>query len=182
MKPITDYEHYSICPDGSVINHRTNRQLTPIVNKQTGYVQADLWKHNKGKRFYIHRLLALVYIPNPNNYPEVNHIDSNRANNALSNLEWVTSQQNSIHAVINGQRDHIPRMKLEYIRKAFTLVMEGHSYKEVSNILVNAWQPGFLSVKVKQYAKKINQETLLKEELYRQRVKRSLENLSKINC
>lgn len=56
----------------------------------------------KKKMFYVHRLLALTFIPNPDNKPQVNHIDANTANNSLSNLEWVTCKENINHAWQNG--------------------------------------------------------------------------------
>lgn len=55
----------------------------------------------------VHRAVAQAFIPNPNNYPQVNHIDGNKDNNAVSNLEWVTNQQNAIHAVRNGLWDSV---------------------------------------------------------------------------
>lgn len=64
-----------------------------------GYRKVGLWKDGRTYRVYVHRLVAKAFIPNPNGYSEVNHIDSNRANNNLSNLEWVSSSGNTMHAV-----------------------------------------------------------------------------------
>jgi len=65
-----------------------------MPNKYQAYVTINLQR----KRFYIHRLVALAFIPNPNNLPQVNHIDGNKANNAVYNLEWVTRSENGLHA------------------------------------------------------------------------------------
>lgn len=62
-----------------------------------GYPEVCLCHNAKSKRFRIHRLLAQTFIPNPLNKPCVNHIDGNRQNNALSNLEWVTKSENTLH-------------------------------------------------------------------------------------
>lgn len=111
--PIQNYENlYIISEDGKVFSLDRNiigsdeiiypkkgKELSISVNKQTSYLQVDLWKNGKGKRFYIHRLLAITFITNPYNKPEVNHIDGNKQNNCLENLEWVTSSENSIHAL-----------------------------------------------------------------------------------
>ena len=60
--------------------------------------------HVDGKTYpaSIHRLVAMYFIPNPNNLPTVNHIDGNKDNNDVSNLEWMSSKDNSIHAANNG--------------------------------------------------------------------------------
>ena len=57
-----------------------------------------------GKQRYVHRLVAQAFVDNPDDLPEVNHIDSDRSNAAASNLEWVDSQQNKIHAIKHGNR------------------------------------------------------------------------------
>ena len=60
-----------------------------------GYVAVSLYRNGKQKQYFLHRLLAQTYIPNPNNYPEVNHIDENKSNNDITNLEWCTHKYNS---------------------------------------------------------------------------------------
>lgn len=76
--------------------------LTPRVNtKRHGYCEISLHKNGKEKRFKIHRLVAIAFIPNPQHLPEVHHKDGNKKNNNVSNLEWVTSKQNKEHAWLN---------------------------------------------------------------------------------
>ncbi|WP_044639697.1 HNH endonuclease [Risungbinella massiliensis] len=62
----------------------------------------ELWKDNKRKRIPVHRLVALHFIPNPANKPQVNHIDGDPSNNYYKNLEWVTNSENVKHAHANG--------------------------------------------------------------------------------
>ena len=106
---------YSITKDGSVWSHpkrRSSKQgiyLKPGVNTR-GYKQVVLYKDNKHKNITIHRLIALTFINNPDNKLEVNHIDGNKLNNKIENLEWCTSSENHIHAYKN---DNHKRMQGE---------------------------------------------------------------------
>ena len=59
-----------------------------------GYLQVKLWKDGKDKKYMINRLVAQAFLPNPNNLPEVNHIDKDKTNNKVENLEWCTTQYN----------------------------------------------------------------------------------------
>ena len=93
---------YSVSNLGDVMNHRTNRILRP-VQTGLGYVQVTLYDKGVHKKIAVHRLVARAFIPNPNNYPEVNHLDSNRANNRADNLEWCTHKQNIHYAAIRGR-------------------------------------------------------------------------------
>ena len=76
----------------------------------------------KNKTIYVHRLVALAFIPNPLDKPEVNHIDSIRSNNNVNNLEWVTMKENTIHAMKYGNvnspsQNEIDEMILMYNNK-----------------------------------------------------------------
>ena len=75
------------------------RILKPRENKnRNGYYELSLRKDGKEKRFKVHRLVACAFIENPYNKPEVNHIDGNKSNNCVFNLEWATSKENKKHA------------------------------------------------------------------------------------
>lgn len=81
-----------------------------------GYLQVSLRKNYKRYYFGIHRLVAMAFIPNPNNYPQVNHKDENKLNNCVENLEWCTAQYNcnygnrnkKIYNQTSFKKGHVP--------------------------------------------------------------------------
>lgn len=105
-KPVKDYEdHYKISNLGRVmsINYRGNGRsciLKTNINKN-GYEQVRLNVNKVGKNKKVHRLVAEAFIDNPENKKCVNHKDSNKTNNNISNLEWCTHSENTIHAFKN---------------------------------------------------------------------------------
>lgn len=74
-----------------------------VINKY-GYEQVSLYRECRQKNLLVHRLVAITFIPNPKNLPEVNHKDLDKSNNKVSNLEWVSREQNLTHAAENGRR------------------------------------------------------------------------------
>lgn len=81
--------------------------LTPSKNS-SGYLKVELYKDKVSKMYYVHRLVALTFIPNPYNKPQVNHKDGNKLNNTVENLEWVTKSENQKHAIKHGLRTPSP--------------------------------------------------------------------------
>ena len=92
---------YEISTHGEVKSIRNNKILKPFITK-CGYKQVELNLNGKAKKFLIHRLVAQVFIPNPHKKTQVNHIDGNKTNNDMSNLEWTTPAENTKHAYKNG--------------------------------------------------------------------------------
>ena len=78
-------------------------RLRKLAINQEGYCRVFLSNYNTKKTFSIHRLVAQAFIPNPENKPYVNHIDSNPSNNKVNNLEWVTAKENVKHAMQKGR-------------------------------------------------------------------------------
>ena len=76
--------------------------LKPQTSKRNGYVYQMLYKNGKEKLFRVHRLVAMAFLPNPNNLPQVNHKDGNKQNNSVDNLEWCEQSDNMKHAYKNG--------------------------------------------------------------------------------
>ena len=91
------FKYYDITKEGVVINLKTNRKCKGTIGG-SGYLTFNTKINNKYYNWLIHRLLAIKYIPNPNNYPIINHIDGNKLNLSLDNLEWCTQADNIKHA------------------------------------------------------------------------------------
>lgn len=103
MKAVPSYEgRYSVTEDGRVYSHLTNKFLKTPIGKR-GYPNLNMIdEEGNCKLRCVHRIVAETFIPNPNNYPEVNHIDGVKTNNTVENLEWCTSRENSLHARRTG--------------------------------------------------------------------------------
>lgn len=95
MKRIPDYPAYLVSEAGQIYK-QTGAVRVPVVGVSNGlgYLQVGLTKDGKRRRFYVHRLVASAYVPNPNNCPEVDHVDECKSNNQHTNLAWVTRSQN----------------------------------------------------------------------------------------
>ena len=186
--PVKNYEgYYEVSESGEVrsvervlsVTKQPSRKLKGKIlyqttNVQVGYRQVSLWKNNIGTSLYVHRLLAEAFIPNPQNKPEVNHIDGNRQNNHISNLEWVTSGENSLHASQSGLRVYTNRLTKDEFLECLYDVINGESYQSLSERV--PYKVSFLSTKLRALAKEVGLESELNESLYNQRVLRARVN------
>ncbi len=99
---IKDYKGlYEISDTGKVRNVVKNKTLR-ISNNGNGYLRVGLRKDDKRRNFLLHRLLALSFIPNPDNKSQVNHINGIKTDNRVENLEWCTNKENNVHAIGTG--------------------------------------------------------------------------------
>ena len=97
-KPIPNYPNYSATQSGKIFSHKTKKYIRGQINNE-GYIRLGLYGDNGEKKFLIHRLIAQTFIPNPENKPQVNHIDNNKSNNCVNNIEWISNQENRNHAL-----------------------------------------------------------------------------------
>lgn len=94
---------YEISNLGKIRSFKKNRERILKLSKNTnGYLHVGLLKDNKKHCWLLHRLLATIFIPNPENKPFINHIDGNKLNNSMCNLEWCTQKENVNHAWSKG--------------------------------------------------------------------------------
>lgn len=78
---------------GIVYNRQSGKFIEGTVDKCTGYVKVNLYYGGKNNMFLLHRLVALAFIPNPDNLPHVHHKDGDKQNNHVENLEWVSRKE-----------------------------------------------------------------------------------------
>ena len=97
FKIINGFENYSVSNYGNIKRNNTDRLLN--FRDSFGYNRIRLYDGKCAKNINVHRLVAEYFISNPENKPQVNHIDGNRANNHYSNLEWVTPSENMQHKI-----------------------------------------------------------------------------------
>ena len=98
-KDIDGFPNYQVTSWGRVYN-KTTRMFVTQEEHHKGYLRVDLYNENGRKHKKVHRLVAEAFITNPDNKPQVNHIDGNNQNNSVTNLEWVTNAENAAKARI----------------------------------------------------------------------------------
>jgi hypothetical protein len=140
-------EHLKWCVPNNSYSTIKEKILIPSTNNSKGYERIDInYKDKISKTESVHRLVAKAFIPNPNNLPQVNHIDGIKTHNWVDNLEWCSNQYNMLHSLprrrlndqwkkISGEKCTFNLHSEEKIRQIPDLIKKGHSYKEVATIL-----------------------------------------------
>jgi hypothetical protein len=101
FEQIQGFEHYTISNFGNVVNKKNNK-VSGFIDKD-GYLKVALFKNKKIRRnFFVHRLVAIHFVQNPEKKPEVNHKDGDKSNIFYRNLEWSTRSENQQHAYDTG--------------------------------------------------------------------------------
>jgi len=140
MRSVLDYEgQYSVTEDGRIWSHKRNRFLTPHYIK--GYLRIGLRdsSDNQNRKMHlVHRLVAEAYIENPDEKPEVNHINSDRSDNRIENLEWATRCENNGHAWKYGNKTfkmtdtHISRISRKLTMNQVAIIRSIYSHGNVT--------------------------------------------------
>lgn len=84
---------YQVSSHGRIKSIKRNIMLKQVANEK-GYMRVCLWDGQRRSNETVHRMVAMAFVGNPNNYPQVNHIDENKQNNHADNFEWCTNQYN----------------------------------------------------------------------------------------
>lgn len=115
-KEVLDFPRYKISTFGRLLgcgkNNWKNKGILRPQYDEKGYLRVRLYNEGGVKTLKVHRLVAREFIENPLNKPHVNHIDGKRDNNILSNLEWVTMSENSLHSIHVLKTKKVPDWRL----------------------------------------------------------------------
>ena len=172
LVPIPGYEGaYSASDNGRIFSHHKNDFLLEAKHKDVLYFHVSLWKMNQGRSFYVHRLIAEAFVSNPGNLPEVNHKNGMRGDNLPSNLEWVTSQENKIHAIETGLRVYTNRLTSAELEVCLADVINGENYASLSSRV--PYKVPFLSVLIRRKARELGMEDQLDVSLQSQKSERA---------
>lgn len=142
---IKDYEgYYQVSNLGRIrtVKRNTKNQfkdkslIRKLEQRNNGYLAVRLYKDNKSKKFNVHRLVAEAFIKNKNNYAYVNHINGDKQDNRVDNLEWCTASENMKHAIKQGLIDLKKHQKavIQY-DKNMKIIKEWDSIKEAEKVL-----------------------------------------------
>lgn len=107
---------YAVTDGGQVWSYRKNIFLNPFFTR--GYLRVRLYKDGISKQFFVHRLVAEAFLPNPQNLPQINHKDENKKNNCADNLEWCDVKYN-----INYGR-HNESVSRSHCRKVYCVELD----------------------------------------------------------
>lgn len=167
-KLINGYLNYYIYDTGEVYNDFTHKMLKGSIG-ENGYKYYRLSKDNKKIMFYAHRLVAEYFIPNPNNLKVVNHIDGNKLNNDINNLEWVNYSENTKkwHELKNNKSNSkYQKYDGDLVNEEWKIIPEVTNYKistqgrvwntKTNNILKPVITSGYYKVRLCQNGKTID--------------------------
>lgn len=133
-------------PKSKSIGFYSKERILNFFDNKKGYQLVKLYKDNKHYTIKVHRLVAEAFISNPNNLPQVNHIDGNKKNNRVDNLEWCTAKENQVHAWKNnlikkriGKENKLSKKVNQYdlqgnYIKTWNCVEEARKVLHISNI------------------------------------------------
>ena len=127
------FKYYDITKEGVIINLKTNRKYKGTI-ANNGYLIFNTKINKKKYNWLVHRLIAIKYIPNPNNYPIINHIDGNKLNNSIDNLEWCTCSHNIKHAFNTGLKKPSGKTVLQIDANTHKIINIFKSAKEAERI------------------------------------------------
>ena len=176
--PLAHYEQrYAISEEGFIKNLANNSMLNPTINPN-GYLKVGLANGNgTHQQELLHRLVALHFLPNPYQYPQVNHKDGNKLNCHKDNLEWCSPEQNVNHSLTTSLRPGY--MSADDKEKYLQQVLLGKQVADLAHEINR--RPETLHKMLRETAKRLNLHDQWSEVMRRNRKDAALRQLAKIN-
>ncbi|EPH98160.1 HNH endonuclease domain protein [Enterococcus faecalis 13-SD-W-01] len=143
VKQIRGYPDYLVSEEGKLFSTKRGFRELKLRKTNCGYWGTTLKVEGKRIDVMIHRLVAEAFIDNPENKQQVNHIDGNKNNNSVENLEWVTPSENQIHAYLNGLSNQV-KGERHYNHK-----LTENQVLEIRSLFLSGWSKTALSKKFK---------------------------------
>lgn len=169
-KDIVGYEGlYQVSNFGRIKSNYKSIILQPGLCR--GYLIVNLYKNKKSLSQKVHRLVAQAFIPNPENKPTVNHIDGNKQNNYVSNLEWATVKEQNVHANKTGLMDNAKKIRAKNMRNITIKYLQKRSEKlkkpvnqyDLNGIFIKRYSSAFEACKINNFNNPSNIRTCCQE-------------------
>lgn len=136
FKVIDEFPQYQISNLGNIKNSKGELLVIGRRKSNSGYIQVRLYDNGKYHYRYLHRLIAKSFIPNPNNYRTINHINGNKLDNRIQNLEWASDEMQQRHAFIFGLKPKGISFTREQLTEIYDMFfMQRKKPKEIATIL-----------------------------------------------
>lgn len=155
LRPIEGHPSYLVTPEGEIFSVKSGRLRKLSLGSAGPYLLAQFCEYNVRSVKKVHRIVAETFIPNPEKKPEVNHIDGDKHNNNVRNLEWVTGKENTRHAFTiglrtgrSGEQHPLAKLRAEDIREIRAMLKAGYKQKEIA-IKYGISQPSISEIKTR---------------------------------
>lgn len=135
-------EYKKWCVPNNSFSTMKEKILKTSFNNSKSYERIKISLNNRTKIYSIHRLVAITFIPNPNNYPQINHIDGDKSNNKVENLEWCTNNENMKHryevlkkfSFPKGESCNFSKLNKEKVIEISKLIKDGYKDKDIARM------------------------------------------------
>lgn len=136
FKVIEEFQNYKISNLGNIVNNKGIKLNIGRRKSNSGYIQVRLYKNNKYYYRYLHKLIACAFLPNPHNYRTVNHINGNKTDNSITNLEWASDIQQQRHAFLTSLKPSGNSFTIEQLNKIYNMFFNKKlKPRQIANIL-----------------------------------------------
>lgn len=135
-REIAAFPNYEVSNLGNVRNKKTGKWLKQYLSPYCEYLYINPRKDGKQRIVSVHRVTAIAWVPNPENKPQVNHLDGNKLNNRASNFAWATPSENMLHCYQTGLKTYKPLHNKgkfgDQHNRSISVLIDGIQYQSIS--------------------------------------------------